>query len=52
LIKIWREHWHIENRLHRVRDVTHDEARSQVRSGHIGQVMAALRNAAISLMRI
>ncbi|HKY05789.1 MAG TPA: ISAs1 family transposase [Blastocatellia bacterium] len=52
LIKIWREHWHIENRLHWVRDVTFDEDRSQVRSGHIPQVMAALRNAAISVMRI
>lgn len=52
LIKIWREHWHIENRLHWVRDVTYDEDRSAVRSGHIPQVMAALRNAAISVMRI
>lgn len=52
LIKIWREHWHIENRLHWVRDVTYDEDRSQVRSGRIPQVMAAFRNAAISLMRI
>lgn len=52
LIKIWREHWHIENRLHWVRDVTFDEDRSQARSGHIPQVMAALRNGAISLMRV
>ena len=52
LIKLWREHWHIENRLHWVRDVTYDEDRSQVRVGHIAQVMAAFRNAAISLMRL
>jgi predicted transposase YbfD/YdcC len=52
LIKLWREHWHIENRLHWVRDVTFDEDRSQVRAGHIPQVMAAFRNAAISVMRI
>jgi len=52
LIKLWREHWHIENRLHWVRDVTFDEDRSQVRAGHIPQVMAALRNEAISLMRL
>jgi predicted transposase YbfD/YdcC len=51
LIKLWREHWHIENRLHWVRDVTFDEDRSQIRAGHIAQVMAAFRNAAISLMR-
>jgi predicted transposase YbfD/YdcC len=52
LIKLWREHWHIENRLHWVRDVTFDEDRSQVRTGHIPQVMAAFRNSAISLMRV
>jgi len=52
LIRLWRGHWAIENRLHWVRDVTFDEDRSQVRAGHIAQVMAALRNAAISLMRI
>ena len=52
LIKLWRGHWHIENRLHWVRDVTYDEDRSQVRAGHIAQVMAAIRNAAISLMRL
>jgi predicted transposase YbfD/YdcC len=51
LIKLWRGHWGIENRLHWVRDVTFDEDRSQVRAGHIAQVMAAFRNAAISLMR-
>lgn len=52
LIKMWRGHWAIENRLHWVRDVTFDEDRSQVRAGHIAQVMAAFRNAAISVMRI
>jgi predicted transposase YbfD/YdcC len=51
LIRLWRGHWEIENRLHWVRDVTFDEDRSQVRAGHIAQVMAAFRNAAISLMR-
>ena len=52
LIKVWRGHWEIENRLHWVRDVTFDEDRSQVRAGHIPQVMAAIRNAAISVMRL
>jgi predicted transposase YbfD/YdcC len=51
LLRLWREHWHIENKLHWVRDVTYREDLSQVRTGHIPQVMAALRNAAISLMR-
>jgi predicted transposase YbfD/YdcC len=52
LLKLWREHWHIENKLHYVRDVTYREDKSQVKSGKIPQVMAALRNAAISLMRV
>ena len=52
LMKLWREHWHIENKLHYVRDVTYKEDKSQVRKGKIPQVMAALRNAAITLMRV
>jgi predicted transposase YbfD/YdcC len=52
LLQLWREHWHIENKLHWVRDVTFDEDRSQVRTERIPQVMAALRNAAISLLRV
>lgn len=47
-----REHWHIENRLHYVRDVTYDEDRSQVRRGKRPHAMASLRNAAISLLRL
>ncbi len=42
----------IENRLHRVRDVTFDEDRSQVRKGHAPQVFAALRNTAIGPLRV
>jgi predicted transposase YbfD/YdcC len=45
-------HWGIENRLHWVRDVTFDEDRSQVRTGNGPRVMASLRNAAISLLRL
>lgn len=51
LLELSRHHWHIENKSHWVRDVTFDEDRSQVRSGNIPQVMAALRNTAIGLMR-
>jgi predicted transposase YbfD/YdcC len=46
-----RGHWHIENRIHWVRDVTYDEDRSQIRTGTGPQVMAALRNAAIGALR-
>lgn len=52
LLRLWREHWHVENRLHWVRDVTFDEDRSPVRAGHSPQVMAALRNVAISVLRL
>jgi predicted transposase YbfD/YdcC len=52
LLELVRQHWHIENKSHHVRDVTFDEDRSQVRVGSIPQVMAALRNTAIGLMRV
>jgi predicted transposase YbfD/YdcC len=51
LLGIWRGHWAIENRLHYVRDVTLGEDASRVRSGSAPQVMAALRNATIALLR-
>lgn len=47
-----RGHWSIENKLHYVRDVTYDEDRSQIRTRTGPQVMAALRNAAISILRL
>jgi predicted transposase YbfD/YdcC len=46
-----RGHWHIENRLHWVRDVTYREDHSQVRTGNAPQTMATLRNLAISALR-
>lgn len=52
LLQVWREHWHIETRLHWVRDVTYDEDRSTVRAGTIPQAMAAIRNTAIGVMRV
>jgi hypothetical protein len=52
LMQLVRHHWHIENRSHWVRDVTFDEDRSQVRVGSIPQVMAALRNTVIGLLRL
>jgi predicted transposase YbfD/YdcC len=51
LLELVRGHWAIENKSHWVRDVTFDEDRSQVRSGRLPQVMAALRNTAIGLLR-
>jgi predicted transposase YbfD/YdcC len=51
LLAVVRGHGHIENTSHWVRDVTFDEDRSQVRCGNIPQVMAALRNTVVGLMR-
>jgi Transposase DDE domain len=52
LLRIARQHWRIENHSHWVRDVTFDEDRSQVRCGSTPEVIAAIRNAAIGLLRI
>jgi predicted transposase YbfD/YdcC len=48
---VWRGHWTIENRVHRVRDATWGEDASQVRVGHAPQALAALRNGVLSLLR-
>ncbi len=48
---MWRGHWGIENQLHYVRDVTMREDASQVRSGAAPEVMAALRNTVLGLLR-
>jgi predicted transposase YbfD/YdcC len=52
LLALWRGHWAIENKLHWVRDVTYGEDASAIRSGSAPQVMAALRNLALSLFRL
>ena len=53
LVASWaRGHWTIENRLHWVRDVVFDEDRHQLRTANGPQIMAALRNLAISLIRL
>ena len=45
-------HWAVENKLHYVRDVALAEDASRVRTGHAPQIMATLRNTAISLLRL
>ena len=52
MLALSRGHWTIENRLHWVREVTFDEDRSRVRKGAGAQVMASMRNLAISLLRM
>lgn len=51
LRRLIRQHWHIENRLHSVREVTLGEDASQVRSGAAPQALAAWRNAVLGLVR-
>jgi predicted transposase YbfD/YdcC len=50
LLRLVRGHWAIENKLHYVRDVTFDEDRCTVRTGHAPQALAALRNFAIGVL--
>ena len=52
LLEIWRGHWGIENRLHWVRDVVFGEDQSQVRTESAPQLLAALRNLAIGMLRL
>jgi hypothetical protein len=47
-----RGHWSVENRSHYVRDVTLGEDASRIRKGSGPEIMAALRNAAISFFRL
>ena len=51
LMALVRHHWHIENRLHSVRDFTYDEDRCRVRTRHLPRHLACLTNAAISIVR-
>jgi hypothetical protein len=51
LERLWRGHWTIENRVHYVRDVTMGEDRNQMHTGNAPQVLAALRNGILTLLR-
>jgi predicted transposase YbfD/YdcC len=52
LLRLWQQHWGIENGVHWVRDVVFGEDRATTRSGHAPQVLAAFRNLALSLLRV
>ena len=51
LEQLWRGHWTIENGVHDVRDVTLGEDGQHLYTGHAPQVLAALRNAVLNLVR-
>jgi len=52
LARYIRRHWHVENKLHWVRDMTMGEDASRARTGGGPRMMASLRNLAISLLRL
>jgi len=51
LLEVVRSHWHIENRLHYVRDVTFREDASQIRHTKRQRILATLNNLVIGLIR-
>jgi len=51
LLDLTRKHWRIENGLHYRRDVTFKEDRVRKKSINGGQIMAALNNLAIGILR-
>jgi predicted transposase YbfD/YdcC len=51
LLSIARGHWGIENRLHWVRDLSMGEDGCRVRTGEAPEVLAAIRNAGLWLLR-
>jgi predicted transposase YbfD/YdcC len=51
LLAAVRAHWHIENRLHWVLDVTFREDESRVRKGNAAQNLVVLRHMALNLLK-
>ena len=51
LLDLVRNHWHIENRLHYVRDFTYDEDRCRAHVRHLPRNLSCLTNAAIAIVR-
>lgn len=49
LLKLNRDHWHIENKLHHVRDMTFREDQSRIRHKGKVQIICAIRNTVITL---
>jgi len=51
LLQLSRDHWGIENKQHYVRDVSCREDQSRTNAGHAPQVLATVRNTALTLLR-
>jgi hypothetical protein len=52
LLQRWRGHWGVENRLHWVKDVVLKEEASRVRTAQAPMILATLRNALVSVIRV
>jgi hypothetical protein len=52
LLKLIRGHWGVENSLHHIKDRWWDEDRHYTKQPGTGEAMAALRNAAISILHL
>jgi predicted transposase YbfD/YdcC len=50
-VRMIRQHWDIENKLHWSLDVTFNEDRSRIRKEHAAENMAAVRHVALNLLR-
>lgn len=46
-----REYWHVENKVHHVRDVTQGEDASRIRVEPLPNILATARNLALNLYR-
>jgi predicted transposase YbfD/YdcC len=51
LLQLSRDHWGIENKLHYVRNVGCGKDQSRINAGQIPQVLTAVRNTALTLLR-
>ena len=52
LLRLWHQHWHIENKSHWVRDVVFGEDGSRARTGSLAEVLALLRGAVITRLHL
>ena len=51
LLRLFRQHWSVENSLHHVKDRSWDEDRNTLRRPGLGEVFAALVNAGLNVLR-
>ncbi len=52
MLRLWQQHWNIENKDHWVRDVVFGEERSRARSGTLPLVLSLLRVVVIAGVRL